>query len=66
MASKISNIARRKFLAEDEAILESGLVWKRKGRSVKKRQLILTNKTRILYIDTKKMALKGEIPWSGM
>ena len=34
----------KKFLMEDEVILESGLVWKRKGRSVKKRQLIFTNK----------------------
>jgi len=54
----------KKFLQGDEVILESGLVWKRKGRSVKKRQLILTNKTRIIYIDTKKMVQKGEIPWS--
>jgi len=54
----------KKFLSDDEVILESGLVWKRKGRSVKKRQLILTNKTRILYVDSKKMILKGEIPWS--
>lgn len=53
----------KKFLQDDEVILESGLVWKRKGRSVKKRQLILTNKPRILYIDTKKMQLKGEVPW---
>jgi 3-phosphoinositide dependent protein kinase-1 len=50
----------------DEVILESGLVWKRKGRSVKKRQLILTNTPRIIYIDTKKMVLKGEIPWSSL
>lgn len=55
---------RKKFLFPDEVILESGLVWKRKGRSVKKRQLILTNRTRIIYIDPKRMVLKGEIPWS--
>lgn len=48
----------------DEVILESGLVWKRKGRSVKKRQLILTNKPRIIYIDPKKMIQKGVIPWT--
>jgi len=54
----------KKFLQDDEVILESGLVWKRKGRSVKKRQLILTNKPRILYLDNKKMVQKGEIPWS--
>jgi len=54
----------KKFLVEDEVILESGLVWKRKGRSVKKRQLIFTNKPRLIYIDPKKMIKKGEIPWS--
>jgi len=54
----------KKFLAKEEVILESGLVWKRKGRSVKKRQLILTNAPRLIYIDTKKMIQRGEIPWS--
>jgi len=54
----------KKFLEADEVILESGLVWKRKGRSVKKRQLILTNKPRIIYIDPKKMIQKGVIPWT--
>ena len=54
----------KKFLNNDEIILESGLVWKRKGRSVKKRQLILTNKPRIIYVDPKKMIMKGEVPWS--
>jgi len=54
----------KKFLQPDEVILESGLVWKRKGRSVKKRQLLLTNKPRILYVDLKKMVIKGEVPWS--
>jgi len=54
----------KKFLQTDEIILESGLVWKRKGRSVKKRELLLTNKPRIFYVDPKKMVIKGEIPWS--
>eukprot|EP01114_Cavostelium_apophysatum_P019287 TRINITY_DN6173_c0_g1_i1.p1 TRINITY_DN6173_c0_g1~~TRINITY_DN6173_c0_g1_i1.p1 ORF type:complete len:454 (+),score=114.06 TRINITY_DN6173_c0_g1_i1:181-1542(+) len=54
----------KKFLLDEEVILESGLVWKRKGRSVKKRQLILTSKPRIIYIDTKKMVQRGEVPWS--
>ncbi len=60
----VSNTLRKKFLQPDEIILESGLVWKRKGRSVKKRELLLTNKPRIIYIDPKKMVLKGEVPWS--
>lgn len=54
----------KKFLLKEEIILESGLVCKRKGTSVKKRQLILTNKPRILYIDPKKFVQKGEVPWS--
>ncbi len=54
----------KKFLLKDETIIESGLVCKRKGTSVKKRQLILTNKPRILYIDPKKLVQKGEVPWS--
>lgn len=54
----------KKFLEPDEVILETGLVWKRKGRSIKKRQLILTNKPKMIYVDAKKMALKGEVPWS--
>lgn len=29
----------------------------------KQRQLLLTNRPRLLYIDTDKMVLKGQIPW---
>lgn len=54
----------KKFLNDNEVILESGLVFKRRGRSVKKRHLLLTNTPRIFYIDTKKMQKKGEVPWS--
>eukprot|EP00026_Physarum_polycephalum_P003080 Phypoly_transcript_03089.p1 GENE.Phypoly_transcript_03089~~Phypoly_transcript_03089.p1 ORF type:complete len:791 (+),score=135.36 Phypoly_transcript_03089:191-2563(+) len=53
-----------KFLNADESVRYMGLVWKRKGLSIKKRHLILTNYPRLLYIDPKKMALRGEIPWS--
>ncbi|EFA78062.1 putative protein serine/threonine kinase [Heterostelium album PN500] len=52
------------FLQPNENIVESGLVWKKKGFSIKKRQLILTSQPRLIYIDPKKMELKGEIPWS--
>eukprot|EP01132_Coremiostelium_polycephalum_P004843 gene4843-6036_t len=53
-----------KFLNPNESILESGLVWKKKGFSIKKRQLILTTGFRLIYIDPKKMEQKGTIPWS--
>ncbi|EGG16595.1 putative protein serine/threonine kinase [Cavenderia fasciculata] len=52
------------FLKDGESIIECGLVWKKKGFSIKKRQLILTSQPRLIYVDPKKMELKGEIPWS--
>eukprot|EP01133_Synstelium_polycarpum_P015416 gene15416-18283_t len=52
------------FLHTNEQIVESGLVWKKKGFSIKKRFLILTTEPRLIYIDPKKMEQKGEIPWS--
>ncbi|KYQ90285.1 putative protein serine/threonine kinase [Tieghemostelium lacteum] len=53
-----------KFLNAGETILEQGLVWKRKGFSIKKRHLILTSTPRLIYVDPKKMEFRGEIPWS--
>lgn len=53
-----------KFLGPDETVRFAGLVWKRKGLSIKKRHLILTNLPRLFYIDPKKMIVRGEIPWS--
>jgi 3-phosphoinositide dependent protein kinase-1 len=41
-----------------------GLVVKKVGLSAKKRQLILTDTPRLLYIDPNKLVQKGEIPWS--
>lgn len=41
-----------------------GLVTKKVGFSAKKRQLILTDSPRLIYIDPVKMEQKGEIPWS--
>ncbi|EGC33059.1 hypothetical protein DICPUDRAFT_56680 [Dictyostelium purpureum] len=52
------------LINKDETIVCQGLVWKRKGFSIKKRQLILTDTPRLIYIDPKKMEVKGEIPWS--
>ncbi|GLE09641.1 hypothetical protein PINS_up021378 [Pythium insidiosum] len=41
-----------------------GLISKRKGLFSKKRQLILTSRPRLIYIDPIRMRQKGEIPWS--
>ncbi|TYZ66297.1 hypothetical protein PybrP1_010383 [[Pythium] brassicae (nom. inval.)] len=53
-----------RFLLDDEMIKMGGLISKRKGLFSKKRQLILTSKPRLIYIDAIRMKQKGEIPWS--
>ena len=52
------------FLRDDERIVYTGLISKRKGLFSKKRQLILTTKPRLIYVDPIRMKQKGEIPWS--
>ena len=39
-------------------------MWKRVGLFSRKRQLILTDRPRLFYIDASRMVKKGEIPWS--
>ena len=51
------------FLDADERVILSGVVMKRVLLFSKQRQLLLTNRPRLLYIDTDKMVLKGQIPW---
>ncbi|KAF2070362.1 hypothetical protein CYY_008318 [Polysphondylium violaceum] len=53
-----------KFLEPNESVVKQGLVWKKKGLSIKQRQLILTSSPRLIYVDPKKVQLKGQIPWS--
>lgn len=48
----------------NELIVKTGLVDKRKGLFSKRRQLILSDAPRLYYIDPVAMELKGEIPWS--
>ncbi|KAL9656505.1 hypothetical protein ABK040_005269 [Willaertia magna] len=53
-----------KFLMKGESVVYTNLVIKRRRFTAKKRQLILTDKPRLLYVDAEKMILKGIIPWS--
>lgn len=52
------------FLLDTENILVSGLIYKRRKLSIKKRFMILTDTPRLIYIDPKVKELKGEVPWS--
>lgn len=51
-------------MVEDEKVIKTGIVWKRKGLFTKKRQLFLTDSPRLFYIEIEKKELKGQIPWS--
>ena len=53
------------FLKAGELIVKIGFVYKRRKLSIKKRMMILTSTPRLIYIDAKKMVLKGEIPLDG-
>ena len=52
------------FLNTGENQIFTGLTLKRKGLFSKKRQLILTDTPRLLYVDPDTMELKGEVPWT--
>eukprot|EP01038_Epipyxis_sp_PR26KG_P005426 gene5426-7516_t len=54
----------KSYLMEGEVQVFTGLIYKRKGLFSKKRQLILTDRPRLIYIDPDSMELKGEIPWT--
>jgi hypothetical protein len=51
------------LLIDGEIILLSGIVWKRKGWSHKRRILCLTSASRLFYA-TENGKLKGTVPWS--
>eukprot|EP01006_Ploeotia_vitrea_P053654 TRINITY_DN67805_c8_g4_i2.p1 TRINITY_DN67805_c8_g4~~TRINITY_DN67805_c8_g4_i2.p1 ORF type:complete len:537 (+),score=297.12 TRINITY_DN67805_c8_g4_i2:76-1686(+) len=57
-----------KYLGEDEQVLFHGRIQKRGvglgAMFYKKRQLILTDKPRLLYINMANLQKRGEIPWS--
>lgn len=52
------------FLEEGEQQVLCAATFKRKGLFSKKRQLILTDRPRLIYADADKMELKGTIPWT--
>eukprot|EP01147_Barroeca_monosierra_P008816 gene8816-1181_t len=52
------------FLNDGELIIKTGLVDKRRGLFSKRRQLVLTDTPRLVYIDPEALEIKGEIPWS--
>lgn len=52
------------FLNAGENQIFTGLTLKRKGLFSKRRQLILTDSPRLLYVDPDTMAFKGEVPWT--
>jgi 3-phosphoinositide dependent protein kinase-1 len=52
------------FLHEGESQVFTSSVYKRKGLFSKRRQLVLTDRPRLIYIDPSSMELKGEVPWT--
>lgn len=63
-ADSVVNRIWDKFLADGEKQVFTSTVYKRKGLFSKKRQLILTDRPRLIYVDPDSMELKGEIPWT--
>lgn len=52
------------FLEPNENLVFSGRIYKRVGLFSKKRQLILTDTPRLIYVDPDRMEFKGKIPWT--
>ncbi|KXJ22011.1 3-phosphoinositide-dependent protein kinase 1 [Exaiptasia diaphana] len=49
---------------ENNLIIKTGILDKRKGLFAKRRQMILTEGPHLYYVDTAAMVLKGQIPWT--
>jgi hypothetical protein len=53
-----------RFFKEGESHVFSSTIYKTVGLFSKKRQLILTDTPRLIYVDPVSMEQKGEIPWT--
>nr|QWX95806.1 3-phosphoinositide-dependent kinase [Strongyloides stercoralis] len=49
---------------EDNLILKSGIIDKKKGLFARRRMFLLTEGPHLYYVDPQTMEFKGEIPWS--
>ena len=54
----------RSFCGKRERLVFTSPVYKRKGLFTRKRQLILTDTPRLLYVDPDTMKVAGEVPWT--
>ncbi|KAL2642355.1 hypothetical protein R1flu_009942 [Riccia fluitans] len=54
----------QRFLGPGEKLIGTSLVKYYCGMTMKKHQLLLTDRPRLLIVDIKKLSLKQEIPWS--
>lgn len=52
--------------AAGERCVFTNLVWKRSGLVARRRQLVLTSRGRLLYVDPKALVAKGAIPSEGL
>jgi len=52
------------LLEPGELQVFTSIIYKRKGLFSKRRQLILTDKPRLFYLDPESFEIKGEIPWT--
>lgn len=52
------------FIEDNERLIFTSVAWKRKNLFTKRRQLILTDKPRIFYVDPQTMQICGNMPFS--
>ena len=62
--SSVDNLWYSRFLLNGEVAVYTEMVLKNRLFFSKKRQLILTNRPRFIYLDLETLTQKGEIEWS--